>query len=84
MEEKADEQYDEQPLNDDYENVDFEVLSKQINCTHLLCLWRSGAHALHYRGEEDDDGFDVSVYFTYKSNHMLRFFFNSAGPYHYI
>ena len=25
-------------------------------------------------GEEDDDGFDVSVYFTYKSIYMLRFF----------
>ena len=77
MEEKAYEQNDEQPLNDDYENVDFEVLSKQINCTHLLRLWQSGAHALHYRGEEDDDGFDVSVYFTYKSMHM-SIFFNSA------
>ena len=84
MEEKADEKKDEQPLNHDYENVEFEVLSKQINCTHLLRLWQSGAHALHYRGEEDDDGFDVSVYLTYESMHMLRFFFNSAGHISYI
>eukprot|EP00731_Ephydatia_muelleri_P019536 Em0012g361a len=56
-EEKADE-HNEQPLNDDYENVDFEVLSKQINCSHLLRLWRSGARALHYKGDEDGDEFD--------------------------
>ena len=74
-EEKADE-HNEQPLNDDYENVDFEVLSKQINCSHLLRLWRSGARALHYKGDEDGDEFDVSDYFTYKSMHMLRFYFS--------
>eukprot|EP00731_Ephydatia_muelleri_P011773 Em0006g667a len=56
-EEKADE-HNEQPLNDDYENVDFEVLSKQINCSHLLRLWHSGARALHYKGDEDGDEFD--------------------------
>ena len=31
---------------------------------------------MHYKGDEDGDEFDVSDYFTYKSMHMLRFYFS--------
>ena len=79
-EEKAHE-HNEQPLNDDYDNVNFEVVSKQINCSHLLRLWRSGAHALQYKGDDDSNEFDVSVY---ASMHICYDFFLFCRTYPYI